>query len=172
MSSTISVADPTPSYEDILEARRHAIRWHEQASRITELLEQAERRQGQLAVDRRLAYEMKQMSRLATLDSDRLEDDARITELKKLLKVLTGTTTRDTGEALARHVAVALAVTYELEGAWLRLKELHTVARIGGYLDLDPEQTVQRVDTTRRDFFTSVGQLVMHLNAASPLNHE
>jgi hypothetical protein len=112
------------------------------------------------------------MSRLATLDSDRLEDEARLEELKKLLKVLSGTTTRNTGEALARHVAVALSVTYDLEGAWLQLKELQNVARIGGYQDLDPQQTIARVEAARKDFFTSVGQLVMHLNAVSPLSHE
>jgi hypothetical protein len=171
-SSTKLKDDLTPSYEDILEARRHAVRWHEQAHRINELLEQTERRLAQLAVDRRLAYEMKKMSRLATLDSDRLEDEAYVEELKKLLMILTGTKARAMGEALVRHVSVAISVTYELEASWLQLKELEAVARTGGYLGLHPETTKERVEASRRDFYTSVSQLVTHLNAVSPLSYE
>lgn len=166
-SSTSSTASRGPSYNDILDARREARKWAHQAERVLILLENTDAALDQLVVDRRLAVDMKQTGRLATLDSDRLEHEARRTHLQAMLLQLTGTTARSPAEALVRQVRIALNITHELENTWLQLQELVTVAIVNGALDetgdLLATDAERRAESARQDFFTSVAQLVLHL---------
>lgn len=169
-SSVRSTASAAPSYDDMLGMRQQAVRWYQQAERVLELLEAAEKHLAQLVVDRRVAHDLKQAARLATLDSDRLEEEARHTALQNLLLQLTGSTQRTKADALVRQVRVALRVTYELENAWLQLEELVTVGTINGTFDepvLSQAAAEDRTAAARLDFFTSVAQLVLHLAPTS-----
>ena len=158
-SSTPSTASSEHSYSDILEARGAVQHWMHQVLRLSELIAKYEKTLQQLEIDRRMATDLKEQGKLTLLDSDRLRDEAYLAEAKHLLKLLTGGD-RWPSEARLRQADALLAVTHDLEKAWLQLQALLVVAEAEPPADFDIAELRKQVRQSEQQFQVSVIALV------------